>query len=294
MWQTTIASPAVIAGRGLHAGQPTRMTLKPAEPDAGVVFVRRDLDGDNRIPASAEAVAATNLGTELRNASGAGVATVEHLMAALSGLAIDNIVIELDAAEAPSVDGSSAPFVSLLRRAGLRRQGAPRRYIEVRKEVRVEDGGKAATFAPCDRFVVEVEIEFDSDAIGRQSARFDAASDDFAETLAAARTFGFLSEVDALRAAGRAKGASLENSVVVDGDRVVNADGLRFADEFARHKALDAVGDLYLAGAPILGRFTGVRTGHGMNNRALRALLADPSAWRWRSLAETGAASSAG
>lgn len=289
MWENTIASPAMIAGRGLHDGAPVRMTLKPADPGTGIVFVRRDLGGDNRIAVRAEAVGATNLGTVLENADGASVSTVEHLMAALSGLSIDNIVIELDNPEVPSVDGSSAPFVSLLQRAGLRRQGTPRRYIEVRKEIAVEQDGKRAVLSPCDRFVVEVEIEFDTDAIGRQRVVFDSGKHQFADMLASARTFGFLHEVEALHAAGRAQGASLENSVVIDGDRIVNEDGLRYADEFVRHKALDAIGDLYLAGAPILGRFAGFKTGHGMNNKVLRALLADKTAWRWRELAAENA-----
>ncbi len=289
MWQQTIASPAMMAGRGLHSGAPVRMSLHPAAPGEGVVFVRKDLSGDNRVRVSAESVGATNLGTVIENAAGASVSTIEHLMAALCGLGIDNLTIEVDAGEVPSVDGSSAPFVSLLQRAGLRRQGAPRRYIEVLRDVVVEEDGKRAVFAPADRLIVEVEIDFETAAIGRQSVVFDSAADDFGEAISGARTFGFLHEVEYLRANGRARGASLENSVVIDGDEIMNADGLRFADEFARHKALDAIGDLYLAGAPLLGRFTGYKTGHGMNNKALRALLADSSAWRWREpAAETG------
>jgi len=290
MWKHTIASPAVIAGRGLHGGEPVRLGFKPAAPETGIVFIRKDLSGDNRIPVRADSVGATQLGTVIGNEAGASVATVEHLMAALAGLKIDNVEIELDGEEIPSVDGSSAPFVTLLKRAGLRRQGAPRRFIEVTRPVEVAEDGKRAGFVPADSGVIEVEIDFEDAAIGQQTIVYDDAEHDFETHLAAARTFGFLKDVETLRAMGRARGASMENSVVVDDGKVLNGDGLRFSDEFARHKALDALGDLYLAGAPILGRFTGYKSGHGMNNKALCALLADRSAWRWRELAEPAAA----
>jgi UDP-3-O-[3-hydroxymyristoyl] N-acetylglucosamine deacetylase len=278
----TLAGPAICAGVGLHTGKRVRMAIRPAAAGSGVVFIRTDIkDQDNRVPATGEAVVATRLGTVIANAAGVQVSTIEHLMAALAALGVDNVTVELDGPEVPIMDGSAAPFIELLDRAGFRRQDQPQRYIEVLEPVVVEEeGGKSAKLLPCDRFEMFFEIEFPTAAIGRQSVDLVITEDTFREELSAARTFGFVEEVEALRAAGLARGGSLENAVVIDGDRVLNAEGLRFPDEFVRHKALDAVGDLYVLGMPILGRFEGRKAGHGLNNAVVRALLARPSAWR--------------
>jgi UDP-3-O-[3-hydroxymyristoyl] N-acetylglucosamine deacetylase len=289
----TLAGPAICAGVGLHTGQRVRMAIRPARAGDGVVFVRTDVkDQDNRVPVSCEAVVATRLGTVIANAAGTTVSTIEHLMAALAALGVDNVTIELDGPEVPIMDGSALPFIELLDRAGFRRQEKPQRYIEILESVIVEEGDKSAALFPCDRFEMFFEIEFPTAAIGRQSVDLVITEESFRKELSAARTFGFVEEVEALRAAGLARGGSLENAVVIDGDRVLNAEGLRFPDEFVRHKALDAVGDLYVLGAPILGRFEGRKAGHSLNNAVVRALLARPSAWRVvsfeREMAEAG------
>jgi UDP-3-O-[3-hydroxymyristoyl] N-acetylglucosamine deacetylase len=280
--QHTVAAPAICAGVGMHTGERVRLVIKPAPAGSGVVFVRTDVTGDGRVPVSAEAVVATRLGTVIANASGVTVSTIEHLMAAMSALGVDNAVVELDGPEVPIMDGSALPFVQLLDRAGRRPQGRSRRVIEITAPVVVTDGVKRAALVPADRFEVDFEISFASAAIGRQ--RVVAAADEagFRRELADCRTFGFVHEVEALRAAGLARGGSLDNAVVVDGDRVLNPEGLRRPDEFVRHKALDAVGDLYVLGAPILGRFESTCGGHGLNNQLCRALLAQPDAWRVR------------
>jgi UDP-3-O-[3-hydroxymyristoyl] N-acetylglucosamine deacetylase len=278
-WQHTIAEPAILAGVGLHSGKHVRMALRPADPDSGVVFVRNDLAGDNRIRAEAANVADLRLGTTLRNNAGAEVATVEHLMAALAGLGVDNIIVELDGPELPAADGSAAPFAALLRRAGLRRQGAPRGTLRVLREVSVELDGKRATLSPADGRILDISIEFAA-PIGRQAIVFDAAEHDFEAELAGARTFGFMADADRLRASQRGLGASFDNTVLIADGAVANPEGLRFADEFVRHKALDALGDLALAGAPILGRYRAERPGHALNLALVRALMANRSAWR--------------
>ena len=276
----------IFAGQGLHTGCDIRAAVRPAGPETGLVFVRTDiLDRDNRIPARGDAVTQTRLGTVVGNAAGASVSTIEHLMAALAALGVDNAIIELDGPEVPVMDGSAQPFVRLLDRVGLREQAAPRRYIEILESVEVIDGDRRVAFSPADQFEMSFEIEFDSDAIGRQ--RVDMVMDEagFRAELADARTFGFVQEVEALRSAGLALGGSMDNVVVIDGDRVLNPEGLRRPDEFVRHKALDALGDLYLLGAPVIGRFEGVKSGHEMNNALVRALLARPRAWRERRFA---------
>ena len=246
-----------------------------------MVFVRTDVTGDNAVHVTVQSVVQTRLGTVIANAAGVKVSTIEHLMAAFAALSIDNAVVELDGPEVPIMDGSSEPFVRLLDRAGRRRQEAPRRYIEILDTVTVEEGDKRAVLSPAAGFEVAFEIAFGSQAIGRQ--RVDLAMDEaaFRSELSDCRTFGFVHEVEALRAAGLARGGSMENAVVIDGDRVLNPEGLRRPDEFVRHKALDAIGDLYVLGAPIIGRFEGVLAGHGLNNQVARALLAAPKAWRW-------------
>ncbi|MGJ3232917.1 MAG: UDP-3-O-acyl-N-acetylglucosamine deacetylase [Oceanicaulis sp.] len=288
--RTTLESAAVCAGIGLHTGARVRMVMKPAPVGAGIVFLRTDLEvGDNRVPARRELVRSTDLGTTLVNAAGASVATVEHLMAALAGLGVDDILIELDGPEAPAMDGSSAPFVDLMLRAGLKHLPAPRRGIQVLKPVAVEDGARRAMFLPSVKPAIDVEIDFEDAAIGRQHFAFEVSREAFIEAVAPARTFGFRRDLAALLKAGLARGGSMENAVVLDEGKVANPEGLRFADEFVRHKALDALGDLYLAGAPILGLYRAVRPGHGLNAKAVAALLADDTAWRW-SMIENDAA----
>jgi UDP-3-O-[3-hydroxymyristoyl] N-acetylglucosamine deacetylase len=282
-FQHTVAGPVIFAGVGLHTGSHVRVAVRPAAIDAGIVFVRTDVhDRDNRVPVSPEAVCQTQLGTVINNAADVRVSTIEHLMAALAALAIDNCVVELDGPEVPIMDGSSEPFVQILDRAGRRKQEAARRYIEILDTVTVEDGDKTASLSPSDRFEVAFEIAFASKAIGRQRVDLAVDEESFRAELADCRTFGFVRDVEALRAIGLARGGTMENAVVIDGDRVLNPEGLRRPDEFVRHKALDAVGDLYVLGAPIIGRFEGVLAGHGLNNAIVRALIANPAAWRVR------------
>jgi UDP-3-O-[3-hydroxymyristoyl] N-acetylglucosamine deacetylase len=287
VYQHTLKSPALFAGIGVHTGAYTRVSVKPASVDAGIVFVRTDIaDRDNVVPAHGEAVCKTQLGTVIGNAAGVTVATIEHLMAALVMLGVDNAVVELDGPEMPIMDGSSAPFVRVLDRAGLRSQDVARAYIEILDTVEVIDGEKRATLRPASGFEVAFDIAFDSAAIGRQSVDLVMDEQMFRGELADCRTFGFLSDVEALRAMGLARGGSMDNCVVVDGDAILNPEGLRRPDEPVRHKALDAIGDLFLLGAPLLGRFEGVLAGHGLNNALVRALLARPDAWRIRTFAE--------
>ena len=279
-FQHTLAGSAICAGVGLHSGQHVRLSIRPAPAGSGIVFVRTDVAGDNRVKASAEAVVQARLCTVIANDSGVTVATIEHLMAALAALNIDNAVIELDGPELPIMDGSALPFVQLLDRAGRRRQDAERSYIEVLDTVEIFDGDKYAALSPSDCFEMAFEIEFPTALIGRQRVDLAVDEDSFRAELADCRTFGFAAEVEALRAAGLARGGSLENAVVIDGERLLNPEGLRRPDEFVRHKALDAVGDLYLLGAPLIGRFEGVKAGHWLNNQVARALLDQPQAWR--------------
>jgi UDP-3-O-[3-hydroxymyristoyl] N-acetylglucosamine deacetylase len=287
VYQHTLKSPALFAGIGVHTGAYTRVSVKPASVDAGIVFVRTDIaDRDNVVPAHGEAVCKTQLGTVIGNAAGVTVATIEHLMAALVMLGVDNAVVELDGPEMPIMDGSSAPFVRVLDRAGLRSQDVARAYIEILDTVEVIDGEKRATLRPASGFEVAFDIAFDSAAIGRQSVDLVMDEQMFRDELADCRTFGFLSDVEALRAMGLARGGSMDNCVVVDGDAILNPEGLRRPDEPVRHKALDAIGDLFVLGAPLLGRFEGVLAGHGLNNALVRALLARPDAWRIRTFAE--------
>lgn len=286
-YQQTLQAPAIFAGVGVHTGAHTRVSVRPAPANSGVVFVRTDVtDRDNRVPARGEAVCKTQLGTVIENAAGVTVATIEHLMAALVMSGIDNAVVELDGPEMPIMDGSSLPFIQVLDRAGRRRQDQPRRFIEILDKIEVVDGDKRATLTPASQFEVAFEISFPSAAIGRQ--RVDLVMNDqaFREELADCRTFGFLHEVEALRAMGLARGGSMDNAVVIEGDRILNPEGLRRPDEFVRHKALDAIGDLFVLGAPVLGRFEGVLAGHGINNALVRALLAAPRAWRYRAFVE--------
>jgi len=286
-FQHTVKTPALFAGVGVHTGAYTQVALRAAGCDEGIVFVRTDItDRDNRVPVSAEAVCKTQLGTVIGNAAGVTVATIEHLMAALVMSGVDNAVVELDGPEMPIMDGSSWPFLKILDRAGRRPQAAARRFIEIIDTVEVVDGDKRAALKPAMRFEVAFAIEFPTAVIGRQEVDLAMDEQAFRRELADCRTFGFLHEVEALRAMGLARGGTLENCVVIEGDRILNPEGLRRPDEFVRHKALDAIGDLYVLGAPILGRFEGELAGHGINNQLVRALAARPAAWRIRTFAD--------
>jgi UDP-3-O-[3-hydroxymyristoyl] N-acetylglucosamine deacetylase len=284
-FQHTVAGPAIFAGIGLHTGEHVRVAIRPAAPNAGISFVRTDVRrGGNVVRVAPETVIQTRLGTVIGNDDGVTVSTIEHLMAAMAALGIDNATVEVDGPEVPIMDGSSEPFIQILDRAGKRRQEALRRYIEILAPIEAVEDDKRATLTPSDQFEVAFEIAFPSRAIGRQRVDLVIDEDSFREELADCRTFGFLHEVEALRAVGLARGGSMENAVVIDGDRVLNPEGLRRSDEFVRHKALDAVGDLYVLGLPIIGRFEGVLAGHGLNNAVVRELAANPRAWRIRTL----------
>jgi UDP-3-O-[3-hydroxymyristoyl] N-acetylglucosamine deacetylase len=280
--QTTLGDRATVAGIGVHTGRPVTLTLHPADASTGVVFVRCGTDGrtELEIRANARSVSATELATVLGNGSGPGISTIEHIMATLCGLGVDNAVVELDGPEAPIMDGSASPFVDAVDRAGIVTLAAPRRYTKVLKPVRVIKDDAYGELRPYERgFRVEVEIDFAHPLIGRQHVAIDVEAASFRREIARARTFGFMRDVGKLWSAGYALGASLDNTLVLDESRVVNPEGLRFADEFVRHKALDAIGDLSLAGAPILGAYRSVRGGHQLNHAVLSALIADPTAW---------------
>lgn len=278
--QSTIRQIVSCHGTGLHSGVDATLTLKPAVAGTGVVFRRTDVAGERAVvPARFDLVAGAAYGTTLRNAAGTEVRTVEHLMAALAAAGIDNVVAEVDGPEIPIMDGSAAPFLSLVERAGTQELPAVRHYLRVVKPVEVRDGAKLARLSPYMGFQIDCDIDFDAAAIARQRFIFDVGHDTFKREVARARTFTQAGDIEALRAHGLALGGSLDNAVVVDGGTVLNPEGLRFADECVRHKALDVLGDLALAGMPILGRFEGVRMGHAMNNRVLRALMADTSAY---------------
>jgi len=279
--QKTTVAPAIIAGVGVHTGDRVRLAVRPAPVGTGIVFVRTDItDRDNRIPVSGEAVVDARLNTMIENAAGVRLSTIEHLMAAFSALGVSNAVIEVDGPELPILDGSALQFVQLLDRAGFRQQEAPVRYIEILKPIRVSEGDKSAVLLPCDRYEMRFEIDFPTPVIGNQVVDFVVDEETFRSEIMAARTFGFAHEVEALRKVGLARGGSLENAVVIDGDQILNPGGLRMEREFVRHKALDAIGDLYVLGAPLLGRYEGVKAGHAINNLLVRELLANPQAWR--------------
>jgi UDP-3-O-[3-hydroxymyristoyl] N-acetylglucosamine deacetylase len=289
--QKTFKSSISCTGVGLHSGDKVSMTLKPGKPDSGIVFKRTDISGAGAIiEATWDNVVETTLCTTLGNKDGVTLATVEHLMAALGGSGIDNAVIEVNGPEVPVMDGSAAPFVFLIECAGTLEQDKPRRFIKILKAITVEDGDSTASLVPADGFSVDFDIDFESAAISRQSISIAMAGESFKNEISRARTFGFLHEVEALRAAGLAKGGSLDNAVVVSGDKVINEDGLRYVDEFVRHKVLDAVGDLYLAGGGLLGHFHGVCSGHSANNKLLKALFADQQAWCYTQMPKAGRA----
>jgi UDP-3-O-[3-hydroxymyristoyl] N-acetylglucosamine deacetylase len=282
--QTTLRDHTELCGVGIHSGLPVTLTLHPADADTGLRFLRTQLDGrqEREIPADMSAVTATEFATVLGDASGPLVSTAEHVLAALAGLGVDNAVVEIDGPEAPIMDGSAAPFVAAIDAVGLQILDRPRRYIKVLKPVRVAKGDAYGEIRPNPRgFRVEAEIEFEHALIGRQALALDIRAETFRRDIARARTFGFLRDVASLWNAGYALGASLENTLVVSDNRILNPEGPRFPDEFVRHKVLDAVGDLALAGAPLLGTYRSVRGGHKLNHALLCALMADESAWTW-------------
>ena len=280
MRQRTLKESISGSGIGLHTGEKVYLTLRPAPANTGIVFRRLDLPEPIDIPADALGVTETTLGTTLERDT-AKVGTVEHLMSALAGLGVDNAFIDLTAAEVPIMDGSAAPFVFLLQSAGIEEQNAPKRFIRVRERVEVKDGDKWVRLEPYDGFRVNVEIDFDHPALRkfRQSMTLDFSTQAFLKEISRARTFGFLKDLEGARASDRALGANLDNAIVMDDYRVTNEDGLRFRDEFVRHKVLDALGDLYLLGSSLIGEFSGFKCGHKLNNQLLRALLAQPESY---------------
>ncbi|MEM9098620.1 MAG: UDP-3-O-acyl-N-acetylglucosamine deacetylase [Pseudomonadota bacterium] len=278
----TLAKPVVFEGVGLHGGQKAITKICPAEPGHGIWFMRTDLPcADGMIEARYDLVSDTKLCTRLTNAEGASVSTVEHLMAALSGCGISDALIRIDGPEVPILDGSALPFITKFRQVGLTSTPGPRRAIRIKRATTVESDGRRATLLPASTPSVGVVISFADRAIGTQSYELALTSGRFAQELADCRTFCMLSDVEALRKIGLARGGGLENAIVVDKGRVLNPEGLRRPEEFVRHKILDSVGDIALAGAQILGSYEGELTGHEMTNRLLHALFADPDAWEW-------------
>lgn len=293
--QHTLKNTVELSGIGLHSGKTVSLRLRPAAPDHGIVFKRTDMEeGKNLVPAKHDRVVDTRLCTLIANEHGARIGTIEHLMAALRGLGIDNVLVELDAAEVPVMDGSSKPFIDAIDTVGIQAQAAPRRAIKILKEVIVKDGDKMVRLSPSNVPVFAGRIEFAHADIGAQDFTLKLVNGNFRHDVADCRTFGFLKEAEMLRAAGLGLGGSLQNAIILDDQGVMNPEGLRCSDEFIRHKILDAVGDLYLAGGPILGAYEGFKAGHALNNAILHALFADPSNWApvdmYVDIAETEAA----
>ena len=278
--QRTLKNVIRATGVGLHTGEKIYLTLRPAPVDTGIVFCRVDLETVTQIRARPENVGDTRLSTTLVNKD-VRISTVEHLLSAMAGLGIDNAYIDLSAAEVPIMDGSAGPFVFLIQSAGIEEQNAPKRFIRIKKPVQVEDGDKTARFEPFDGFKVGFTIEFDHPVFksNTQHSEIDFSTTSFVKEVSRARTFGFMHEIEALRERKLALGGSLDNAVVLDDYRVLNEDGLRYRDEFVKHKILDAIGDLYLLGHSLIGAFSGYKSGHALNNKLLRALMADESAW---------------
>ncbi|MGQ0526488.1 MAG: UDP-3-O-acyl-N-acetylglucosamine deacetylase [Alphaproteobacteria bacterium] len=276
--QKTICQPIEFTGIGLHSGRDVRMVMHSAPADHGIVFIRTDLE-NGHIPARWDMVTDTRLCTVISNAYGASVGTIEHVMAALRGCGVDNALIEIDAGEVPAMDGSAMPFVDLIDETGTEVQELPRRAIRILKEIRVEENGKSVSLRPAEGSIFSGEIDFDHPHIGRQRFRTQLLNGNFKSDLADSRTFGFLHDIEALKKAGLGLGGSLDNAVVLNNDSILNPDGLRHGDEFIRHKLLDAIGDLYLAGGRIIGAYDGFKGGHALNNALLRALFAQEDAF---------------
>jgi|HIL76986.1 UDP-3-O-[3-hydroxymyristoyl] N-acetylglucosamine deacetylase len=278
--QNTLRRSVHCVGISLHGGNNVALTLRPAEAHTGIVFRRTDIPESREILASWKNVIDTRMCTTISNKAGVTVSTIEHLMSALAGCGVDNVYIDLNGPEVPVMDGSAQPFVFLIECAGLMEQDAYRRIIEILKPVRVEIGDKMAELTPSRTFSVTFEIDFDNEIVANQTISVNMVNGNFKKEVARARTFGFMHEIKKLRAAGLGLGGSLDNAVIVAGNKILNEDGLRYNDEFVRHKVLDAVGDLYTAGGFLRGSYKGVRSGHALTNKLLRALFADKSAWR--------------
>jgi len=289
--QRTLKNSIRATGIGLHTGRKVLMVLRPAPPNTGIVFRRVDLEPAIDIPARATNVTETTLGTTLAVGS-AGVSTVEHLLSAMAGLGIDNAIVELTAGEVPIMDGSAGPFVFLIQSAGIESQSSAKRFVRVRRRIEIQDGDKWARFEPHEGFRVNFEIEFDHPVFHRhaQRATMDFSTTTFLREVSRARTFGFMRDMETLRGRNLALGGTLDNAIVLDDYRILNEDGLRYEDEFVRHKILDAIGDLYLLGHSLIGEFTGYKSGHGLNIRLLRTMLADATAWEEVTFTEEGAA----
>lgn len=289
--QRTLKKVVRTVGIGLHSGRKVQLTLRPAEPDTGIVYTRVDLDPPVVMPAEATRVNDTRMATTL-NEGPVKISTIEHLMSALNGLGIDNCYVDVDAPEIPIMDGSGASFVFLIQAAGIVEQFAPKRFVRVVKTVRVTDGDKWAQLEPHEGFSLAFSINFGHPAIDStlQFTEVDLAKVNYAHAVSRARTFGFVQDVEMLRSFGLAQGGTLENAVVMDEYRVLNPEGLRGQDEFVKHKILDAMGDLYVLGHPLLARYSAHKSGHGLNNQLLRALLADNSAWEWATFEDQKAA----
>ncbi|PZP86838.1 MAG: UDP-3-O-[3-hydroxymyristoyl] N-acetylglucosamine deacetylase [Azospirillum brasilense] len=279
-FQHTVAAEVSCVGVALHTGDMVNMTIRPAAVNTGIVFVRKDVEANNVVPARYDAVVETTLGTTICNKHGVTVSTIEHVMAALWGAGIDNARVELDGAEVPIMDGSSEPFVFLLDCAGRVQQRATRRTIEILQEVSVEEGASRATIRPADGFTIDIEIAFNHPLIATQKATYDFSDTSFKQSLARARTFGFARDVEKMRSMGLALGGSLHNAVVLGEQEIMNEGGLRYADEFVRHKALDCVGDYFLAHGRLQGHVSTFKPGHGINNKLLRAVFANPANYR--------------
>nr|VFK21931.1 MAG: UDP-3-O-[3-hydroxymyristoyl] N-acetylglucosamine deacetylase [Candidatus Kentron sp. LPFa] len=286
--QRTLKNVIRATGIGLHSGEKVYLTLRPAPSNTGIVFRRVDLDKPVSLLARPENVGETTLSTTLVK-DGARVSTVEHLLSAMAGLGIDNAFVDLSAAEVPIMDGSAGPFVFLIQSSGIQEQSAPKRFLRIRRHVRVEEGDKWAQFEPFNGFKVAFIIGFDHPIFGScpQKASVDFSTTSFVKEVSRARTFGFVRDIEYLRANNLALGGSLDNAVVLDDYRVLNEDGLRYEDEFVKHKVLDAIGDLYLLGHSLIGSFTGYKSGHGLNNQLLRTLMADQSAWEMVTFEDT-------
>lgn len=280
--QRTLKTVIHATGVGLHTGDKVALTLRPAGPDTGIVFHRVDLPRPVAIRVAPELVRDTRLSSTLE-VDGVRVATVEHLMSALAGLGIDNLHVDLSASEVPILDGSAGPFIFLLQSAGIVEQPAPKKFIRIKKMVEVRDGDKWVRFIPYNGFKIDFAIDFDHPVIEHtgKSVSIDFAIHSYIREISRARTFGFMHEVEALRNMGLARGGSLDNAVVLDEYRILNSDGLRYEDEFVKHKVLDAIGDLYILGHPVIGAFSAYKSGHALNNKLLRALLADAQAWEY-------------
>jgi UDP-3-O-[3-hydroxymyristoyl] N-acetylglucosamine deacetylase len=278
--QRTLKNAIRATGVGLHTGRKVLMALRPGPVNSGIVFRRTDLDEPADVRAMAENVGETMLGTTLIQGD-VKVSTIEHLMSAFAGLGIDNAVVDLSSPEVPIMDGSAGPFVFLLQSAGIEEQNAAKKFVRILKRVRVEDGDKWARFDPYDGFKVNFEIEFDHPVFKRRSqvASMDFSTTTFLREVSRARTFGFMRDLEYMRSRNLALGGNLDNAIVLDDYRILNEDGLRYEDEFVKHKILDAIGDLYLLGHSLIGEFSGYKSGHGLNNRLVRALIADRAAW---------------